>query len=122
PGVPAAVVEANRVVAVTAAARAAGVSPGLRRRDAQGRCPELRLLSADPDRDARAFEPVVAAVETVVPGIEVTRPGDCLVAVRGAARYFGAEALVVAQVRGAVSAVTENCRIGIADGPFTAGL
>jgi protein ImuB len=120
--VPAAVVEANRVVTVTAAARAAGVLPGLRRRDAQGRCPRLRLLAADPDRDARMFEPVVAAVETVVPGAEVTRPGDCLVAVRGAARYFGAEALVIAQIRGAVSAVAGDCRIGIADGPFAAGL
>ncbi|MBL7488728.1 DNA polymerase Y family protein [Frankia sp. AgB1.9] len=122
PEVPAAVVEANRVVTATAAARAAGVLPGLRRRDAQGRCPQLRLLAADSDRDARVFEPVVAAVETVVPGAEVTRPGDCLVPVRGAARYFGAEALVIAQIRGAVAAVAGNCRIGIADGPFAAGL
>ena len=104
PEAPAAVIEANQVVAVTPAARAAGVLPGLRRRDAQGRCPELRLLPADPERDARMFEPVVTAVETVVPGAEVTQPGDCLVPVRGAARYFGAEALVIAQVRGAVSA------------------
>jgi protein ImuB len=140
PGEPAAVIEANQVVAVTPAARAAGVLLGLRRRDAQGRCPELRLLPADPDRDARVFEPVVAALERVVPGAEVTRPGDCLVPVRGAARYFGAESLVIAQVRGAVTAAlaalaedrpqrptalggdAARCRFGIADGPFAAGI
>ncbi|ONH30499.1 DNA polymerase Y family protein [Pseudofrankia asymbiotica] len=118
PEVPAAVIEANQVVAVTRAARAAGVLPGLRRRDAQGRCPELRLLPADPERDARVFEPVVAAVETVVPGAEVTQPGDCLIPVRGAARYFGAEALVIAQVRGAVAAALAAVAAG---GAATAG-
>jgi protein ImuB len=121
PDVAAAVVEANQVVAVTLAARAAGVLPGLRRRDAQGRCPELRLLPADPERDARVFEPVVAAVETVVPGAEVTQPGDCLVPVRGAARYFGGETLVIAQVRGAVAAALAALPTGGAAGGTAAG-
>ena len=38
--VPVAVVHANRVVACSAAARADGVRRGLRRREAQGRCPD----------------------------------------------------------------------------------
>ena len=46
----AAVLEANRVTACSAAAREAGVRLGLRRRDAQARCPELRLLVRDPNR------------------------------------------------------------------------
>ena len=74
-----AVVHANRVVACSAAARAEGVRPGLRRREAQGRCPELELLDHDPARDARAFEPVLVAVERLTPWVEV------LVAGRGAA-------------------------------------
>ncbi|MGZ4521424.1 MAG: Y-family DNA polymerase, partial [Mycobacteriaceae bacterium] len=40
---PVAVVSANRVVACTAGARAEGVRRGLRRREAQGRCPELHV-------------------------------------------------------------------------------
>ena len=64
PDEPAAVVVANRVVACSAAARREGVARGLRRREAQGRCPALTVLAPDPARDARAFEPVVAAVES----------------------------------------------------------
>ena len=59
---PAAVVAANRVVACSATARAAGVRRGLRRREAQARCPQLAVLAPDVDRDARAFEPVVRFV------------------------------------------------------------
>ncbi|MFT4229739.1 MAG: hypothetical protein QM602_05560, partial [Microbacterium sp.] len=42
-----AVVEANVVTACSAAARAEGVRRGLRRRDAQARCPRLRVVAAD---------------------------------------------------------------------------
>ena len=86
-----AVVHANRVVACSAAARAEGVRPGLRRREAQGRCPELELLAHDPARDARAFEPVLVAVERLTPWVEVLRPGECAFPARGAARYHGGE-------------------------------
>ena len=72
---PAAVFVANRVLACSAVARAQGVRRGLRRREAQARCPDLAVLTPDPDRDARAFEPVVAAVEELAPGVEVVRPG-----------------------------------------------
>src|SRR5919108_429070 len=74
PDRPAAVVHANRVVACSAAARAEGVRPSLRRREAQGRCPELELLAHDPARDARAFEPVLVAVERLTPWVQVPQP------------------------------------------------
>ena len=48
--------------------------------------------STTPGRDARAFEPVVAAVEELAPGVEVVRPGACAVAARGPASYYGGEA------------------------------
>lgn len=86
---PVAVFSANRVVACTAVARAAGVRRGMRRRDAQSRCPELGVLSLDEDRDARWFEPVAAAVEELVVGVEVVRPGLVAVPVDGAAGFFG---------------------------------
>jgi len=44
---PAVVVAANQVVAVSTAARAEGVESGLRRREAQGRCPDLKVVAAD---------------------------------------------------------------------------
>src|SRR4051795_2083627 len=64
PGVPVAVVHANRVVACSPRARAEGVQVGHRRREAQGRCAELEVLERDESLEARAFEEVVRAVET----------------------------------------------------------
>ncbi len=89
---PVAVLRANRVVVCSPAARAEGVRRGLRKREAQSRCPRLVVVEDDPGRDARAFEPVVAAVEEVAPGVEVIRPGACALAARGPARYFGGAA------------------------------
>src|SRR5688500_11174433 len=77
PDVPAAVLHANGGVACAAAARTDGVHPGLRRREAQSRGPALTVVDHDVDRDARAFEPVVAAFEAVTPRVEIARPGQC---------------------------------------------
>ena len=96
---PVAVVHANRVVAASAAARAEGVDDGQRRREAQGRCPGLVVVDHDPDRDARAFQVVAAAVEAFSPRIEISRPGVCAVATRGPSRYFGGDEVLAAQVR-----------------------
>jgi len=71
-----AVVDAGRVVACSEAARAEGVEVGLRRRQAETRCPQLVVVGHDPGRDMRAFEPVVAAVESFTPAVEVIGPGS----------------------------------------------
>ncbi|REP15976.1 DNA polymerase Y family protein, partial [Mycobacterium tuberculosis] len=44
---PVAVTLANRVIACSATARAAGVRRGLRRREAAARCPQLFIATAD---------------------------------------------------------------------------
>lgn len=120
---PVAVLRANRVIACSEAARAEGVRRGLRKREAQSRCSRLTVVEHDPDRDARAFEPVVAAVEQVVAGVEVVRPGACAVAARGPARYFGGEERAAEQIVEQVAqACGVECQIGIADGVFAAGL
>ncbi|HEY8473699.1 MAG TPA: DNA polymerase Y family protein [Natronosporangium sp.] len=120
---PVAILHAGRVVACSPAARAEAVTWGLRKREAQSRCPELVVLEHDPARDARAFEPVVAAVEQVVAGVEVIRPGACALAVRGPARYFGSEERAAERI---VEQIGQECaveaRVGIADGSFAAEL
>ncbi len=122
--VPAAVVRANQVVAVTAAGRADGVRPGLRRREAQSRCPELEILPADAGRDARAWEPVVVALETLTPAVEILAPGAAALATRGPSRYFGGDEALARRVAEEVDRVVAQpgCRVGVADGRFTAGL
>jgi protein ImuB len=120
---PVAVVHANRVVACSPSARAAGVTVGLRRRDAQGRCPALVVVPADEGRDAAWFEPVVAAVEQVAAGVAVVRPGVCAVAARGPASYFGGEAAAAERVVEQIAAETGvEAQVGIADGVFAAAL
>ena len=116
---PAAVLTRSAVVACNAAARAEGVRRGMRRRDAQARCPELVLLDDNPDRDARAFEPVLAAVEALRPGVAPLRPG--LLAIRAPGRFYGGEehaAAVIAERL--VETGVWDCRIGIADDLFSA--
>jgi protein ImuB len=120
---PVAVLAANRVLVCSQAARAEGVRRGLRKREAQSRCPQLVVLDHDPTRDARAFEPVVATVEELAPGVEVVRPGACALAARGPSRYFGSEAAAAERI---VEHVAQACdveaQVGVADGVFAAGL
>ncbi|MEV4216564.1 DNA polymerase Y family protein [Micromonospora sp. NPDC049662] len=120
---PVAVLHANRVVACSERARAEGVRRGLRKREAQGRCPQLTVVDYDPGRDARAFEPVVAALEELVAGVEVVRPGACAVAARGPSRYLGGEEAAAERL---IEHVAQSClvesQVGIADGVFAAGL
>jgi protein ImuB len=128
--VPAAVLHANRVVARSPSAAAAGVQIGHRRRQAQVRCPDLQLHDHDPDRDARAFEPIVRAVAELAPRLEVIAPGWLYLAARGPSRYFGGDAALAARlaevVGGAAPATAALAGratgpgIGVADGRFAA--
>ncbi|MGH3947938.1 MAG: DNA polymerase Y family protein [Pseudonocardiaceae bacterium] len=120
---PAAVFSANRVVACSAVARANGVRRGMRRRDAQGRCPDLAVLAADSAQDARLFEPVAAAVEELVVGVDVVRPGVVAVPAKGATSYFGGEHNLIERLVDHVSdRAGAECQIGIACGLFAAVL
>jgi len=91
------------------------------------RCPAWRppsLVSRQANQAAgpaaRAFEPVVSAVQEFCPRIEVLRPGICAFAVRGPARYFGGEAELGSKIVEAVTRLGFDCGVGIADGMFAA--
>ena len=116
-----AIIEKSLVFACSPAARAEGVSRGMRARAAQARCTELVLLDYDRSADSRLFEPVVQGVEASMAGVQLVRPGMLAMAVRGPARYYGGEQ---AAARLLVSKLAElgvpAARVGIADGPFAA--
>lgn len=119
PRSPAAVLSANVVEVCNGPARSEGVRRGQRRRDAQARCPELVLLPANPDRDARAFEPVLATVEDLRPGVAALRPG--LLAVRAPGSWYGTEnAAAATACQALVEGGVWDVRVGIADDLFTA--
>ncbi|BDZ43705.1 hypothetical protein GCM10025865_30040 [Paraoerskovia sediminicola] len=112
-----------QVVAASATARAAGVRRGMRRRRAQELCPGIEILAPDEARDAREFEPVVAAAETVVAGLEIARPGLLFLPADGASRYHGSEeALAEALVTRVVERTGYESQVGIADGVLAAVL
>ena len=122
---PAAVLVANRVVATSPAARASGVALGQRRRDAQGRCPELAVLDRDVDREARLFEPVAAALDAITPRVEVTGPGLVGFPTRGPSRFFGGDSALAEKTVELVKPVLARrvpVRVAIADGVFAARL
>jgi protein ImuB len=117
PDAPAAVFHANRVIACTPAARAAGVGHGDRRRVAQAACPELQVLERDEDRDAREFEPIVRVIADLAPRVEVVEPGWLCVAARGPARYFGGDRPLAAKIASVAAGVCNaQIGVGIADG------
>ncbi len=123
PQVPVAVHDGRGVVVASAPARAAGVRRGMRRRSAQQLCPELVLLGVDPVRDARAFEPLVQAVETVVADVLVVRPGMVVFLARGPVRHVGSEDALAELLVGTVATETgAECQVGIGDGLLTAML
>lgn len=125
PDVAGAVFHANRVVASSPAARLVGVTRGLRRREAQRRCPELVIAERDIACETRVFEEVVVAIEAFTPRLEVIQPGTCLFATRGPSRYFGGDEALAVQIDTAVTDVLDGrtcCSIGVADGVFAAGI
>nr|WP_042195927.1 DNA polymerase Y family protein [Kibdelosporangium sp. MJ126-NF4]CTQ93087.1 DNA polymerase-like protein PA0670 [Kibdelosporangium sp. MJ126-NF4] len=121
--IPMAVVAANRVVASSAVARTEGIRRGMRRREAQGRCPELVVFEDDPVRDARLFEAVAAAVEELAVGVEIVRPGLVAVPARGPTGYFGSEEVAAERLIDQVAdRAGAECQVGVADGLFAATL
>jgi len=116
PDVPSVVLAGEEVFACSRAARAEGVRRGLRRREAQRRCPDIHVVERDETAEVRAFEPVVAALEAVCPTVEVTRPGLCALPTKGAARYFGGEPALLDTIAETLDG--NAYRAGIADGRF----
>lgn len=121
PAAPLALIDRGEVFACSASARADGVRRGLRVREAQSRCSILEALPYDSAMDARAFEPIIDAIEQIMPGVQMLRPGTVAIRSQGPSRYFGGEDSAAYQLlftlaeQGIVDA-----RVGIADGPFAA--
>lgn len=116
---PAAVLDKGQVLACSQAARAEGVRRGMRRRDAQSRCPGLVLHEHNADADSRAFEAVLTAIEELSPGVAPLRPGLC--AINVPARFYGGESEAAAVIaERLVGLGVWDVRAGIADGLFAA--
>ena len=100
-----------------------GVQVGMRRRHAQGLCPDLEIATYQPDRDRRAFNTVVRTINEIVPLIEVSEPGVIVFATRGPSRYFGGDepmASKIVQVLRSSIVADSQFGVGIADSRLAA--
>jgi len=121
PGLPVAMIDKGVVFACSAAARAEGVTRGLRVREAQARCTGLLVLPHRADVDNRVFEPVITEIERMTPGVQLLRPGSLAIRTRGPARYYGGEKPAALALIGVLADLgIPGARVGVADGPFTA--
>jgi protein ImuB len=125
-----AVLHANRVIAMSSRAAAAGVAVGQRRRDMQSRCPHARIVAHDPLRESLTFDRVTQAIAALIPRVEVTEPGTLTFLARGPARFYGGEAAMVGRMISEIEATIADsgCALaavgalggGVADGRFAA--
>lgn len=121
PAQPLALVDRGEVFACSAAARRSGVKRGLKVREAQSRCTTLEVFNYDPAVDTRAFAPILAAIENIMPGVQVLRPGTCAIRAKGPARYFGSEKQAAQVLHDSLLGLgISQARVGIADGIFAA--
>jgi protein ImuB len=125
-GMPVVVLDRGFVLAASAEARVEGARRGLRRREAEVRCPGLVIRPVDSPGEARAFEALSRAVEVLAPRLVLDRPGLLFVPTRGPSRYFGGDEAFAARLLSEVTAVLGgsggDVRVGIADGVFAARL
>lgn len=118
---PVALIQKGEVFACSPSAREQGVKRGLRIREAQARCTTLTVLPYDPALDARSFEPVITAVEKIMPGVQLVRPGLCALHAKGPARYYGSEEHAAAVLLKALATIGLTAtRVGVGDSPFSA--
>lgn len=130
------------VAGASAEVLAAGVTPGMGRREAEALAPFAVVLERDVGEETRSFEPVVAAVESLVPRVEVVAPGLLFVPVAGAVGYYGGEEALARRIDSEIANTSEASaggserserrgvvtphhvvpphHIGISDGPFAA--
>jgi protein ImuB len=93
----------------------------MRRPEAEMLCPGGVALEQDHASESLAFEPVVRAVENMIPRVEISDPGLLFVRIDGAVRYYGGEQAIVDNLLRVVEeAAGSGFRIGVADGPFAA--
>src|SRR5579863_7078849 len=120
-GVPAAIAPepgSQQIGAVSAAAEAFGIDPGMRLGEALARCQQLTLIPPDPTGVADAYERMLVSLEAIGAAVEPLRPGLVCFDARGLLRLHGGTLASV--LTAARRAVAMPARIGVAPTRFVA--
>jgi len=108
----------QRVGDVSPAAEAFGIVPGMRVGEALARCPDLRLLPADPEATRSYWNSVLDRLESLGAAVESDDPGVAYFETRGLERLHGGHLEgVLAAVRRSLPA---SIRLGAAPSRFAA--
>jgi protein ImuB len=112
------------LLAVNAAARAAGLSRGQSHADARAMLPKLISAPAEPERDLAALKRLALWAERYSPAVmadarELAQEG-LLVDMTGGAYLFGGEASLLADIRARLARAGIPARVAIADTPAAA--
>ena len=103
---------------VSGAAEAVGVHAGMRLGEALARCPDLRLIAADPEGAASSWEAVLGRLEAIGAAVESRHVGEAYFEATGLRRLYGGNLEgVLARVR---RSVAMPARIGVAPSRFCA--
>ena len=115
----------DRVTGATEEVLEAGVSLGMARREAEALAPFATVMIRDVGDESSRFEPIVEAIEDLIPRVEVVSPGLVFVPISGAVKFYGGEEALADRVVKELDKLTGARRggqalVGIADGPFAA--
>ncbi len=99
------VLEQERVLALSALARAAGVQPGLRRGGVLMLMPEARLHERSPEREAEALHAVAMALLQYTPLVAQAEESTLLMDVGASLRLFGGVRALCARIRASLGAL-----------------
>ena len=106
--------QAQRLVALNAAATALGLVPGLGLADAQARFPALRVLPEDPAADGHLLEALADRAERWTPLVALDAPDGLLLDITGCAHLFGGEAALATAIRRHVAGLGFSVRVAVA--------
>jgi len=117
---PAALVDGSstgkgRVIELTAAAEAVGVTRGMTSPQALARCADLTLLIRSPDQEKTVMGILLETAFTLAPGVEETAPGICTVDLHGA--KIPDPERWTENVAARLAALRLNAKIGVAESP-----
>lgn len=104
------------VLAVSPAARARGVRPGARLKEALALCPELVLRWEDPAVQEAAREAAIDAAAAVAPKVEEVRPGLLVVDAHGLDKLHGGDRGLASALLGAARRLGLEGRAAVASG------
>ncbi len=101
--------------AANAAARGAGLHPGLALADARARCPTLASASADPQADARALVRLARWCGRYAPSFNTDGADGLWIDSAGAAHLLGGEAALLDDLARRLKGLGFTARLGLAD-------